>query len=377
MEDLGKNNNAFITNVYFYLILVMLALDLVEGVTLLLGGQVNLSVIPRVLIILLLLLGFISKSHRFSTWLLLYLISILFLVSFFRGGSYTELRWLISILACFLLVFCQINFTSKQRGFLLFALLVYLSVNIFLPYLGVGKAQYSDGSGSIGLVVSGNELSMAVLISAMSIMLLSKMKNRIPLMVFVSLLAGLKGTKVAILGVPIVLILFSNRFSFGRMFAPLSVLLLCIVGAIYSGVLDRFIYYSQRLDIITLIFSSRNIWAEEAIYYMYESFGLIDWLLGAGYEQLILVIGKTIEIDPLDSLFVFGAGGVALSLYIMVKALACYAVLSRFRLILFISFIVFLSVLSGHILYGTTFVYLLPLIRGGNASCNISRASFK
>lgn len=377
MGNLNKNNNASITKIYFYLILVMLALDLAEGVALLFGGQVNLSVIPRVLIILLLLLGFFFRSHKLSTWVLLYLISILFLFSLFRGGGYTELRWLISILACFLLVFCQINFTSNQRGVLLFTLLAYLSVNIVMPYLGVGKAQYSDGSGSIGLVVSGNELSMAVLISAISIMLLPKMKSRVLLMVFTSLLAGLKGTKVAILGVPIILILFSNRFSLGRILAPVSVLLLCIVGAFYSGVLDRFIYYSQRLDVVTLIFSSRNIWAEEAIYYMYESFELIDWILGAGYEELIFVIGKTIEIDPLDSLFVYGGVGLALSLYMLAKALTCYAVLSRFRLILFISFIVLLSILSGHILYGTTFVYLIPLIRGGNASCNNSRASFK
>ena len=75
----------------------------------------------------------------------------------------------------------------------------------------------------------------------------------------------------------------------------------------------RLNYHLDKIDLLTLVFSHRNIWAVEAWDAFLNQYTIFEQLFGSSKVWYMYITGeKSVEIDPIDFLMSYGIFGVSL-----------------------------------------------------------------
>lgn len=216
---------------------------------------------------------------------------------------------------------------------------IVLAANLLLGLLGFGYSEYG-GIGSSGFFFAGNEVS-SVMLTLFPFILLDvweKKRKRYPLWVlFMLLLAVIKVTKVAILGVILISILIPYISERDRLYKLTKfkfkiVLILILISPVMFfgiwfgiksiGLLDRFETMFSRYDFITFIFSERNLKLETNWIMYLNDYTPIEYFLGKSRSFFLMSVknyptrayayGIT-EIDFFDTLFLQGFLGLIIT----------------------------------------------------------------
>lgn len=253
-----------------------------------------------------------------------------------------------------------------------------LALNIFAGAVGIGYKQYEDSIGSIGFIYAGNEMSLAIIVSGAIILFYLLEKRKIAAYFLFSLLfiavAVLKVTKIAVIGsfimvlfLPLIAVLpqlttLKVDKSLVKIFTiALTLFLVSFPAAIYIALykldlISRLSYWLDKTDLVTVIFSHRNIWAGEALDMFWNSYSNLELFFGIGRPMFLALFGQSVEIDPVDMLMAYGIFGVLLiySYFIYMVGLAFQKSFSEEHIyakyIVFIGlFVIAVSFTAGHV----------------------------
>jgi hypothetical protein len=333
------------------LMFFLLPIDMINGI--LLHNNINLplsiSQLFKFSILLLLVLRLTQNNNK----LLLLLISFLSLLiptlyqvfkqidlSFLFSDFIKITRYLLPLLSFlfFAEVFKRNNILNHKRayGLIKFSYKV-LIINIFIKYLGLGYPMYSFGNiGSRGFFHAGNELSVLLIILC-SIIAFNLWKNgktrQYYLFLILNVLASITlSSKTGILGILIVFLfipinptnLKTNLKRFKKLILLLFIGLPIVISLAWeiiknSTIFVRFVFFWEKLDLLTFILSNRNNFAERAKNNYTEKYDFIEKLIGVGQTKYeLLNYNKIVEIDFLDIFFAYGYIGLLLFTLLMV-----------------------------------------------------------
>jgi len=213
-----------------------------------------------------------------------------------------------------------------------------IAINILLGVLGIGYSQYDgpegQGIGGRGFFFAGNEVAgIFVLFGGVCWHLSKEWKGLVRgfFFIFLLILGVLNTSKTAILGILIIIVLleipkfFSKKLSLGRFLGLvlLPVFSVVIVGLIFwgvqaTGLIDRILFFYERMDLVTFILSGRNQMVTAALSFYPTMYSFWDYLFGIGNLEFLGLMGQfngephTIEIDFFDLLFMNGWLGMGL-----------------------------------------------------------------
>jgi hypothetical protein len=253
---------------------------------------------------------------------------------------------------------------------------IVLAINILLKLLGIGYPMYEYGNiGTKGFFYAGNEISAILLILcsfiAYQIWNIKKNKNQFLAFLFFNvLLSVLITSKTAVLGVFLIfgVIAFNPKqfkLSLKRILFLIGTTVLFIPTVIYfaytmiinSTVMVRIEYFWNKLDFMTFVFSSRNVFVKEMWYYYIHDYNIVQKIIGPGQVYYESKLGTIVEIDLLDIFFAYGIiGAISFLLSITLIFLTSYLYKKRklsnpygrlsYIMILFLTVI---SMFAGHI----------------------------
>lgn len=219
--------------------------------------------------------------------------------------------------------------TSKLiRSWLVFSYIIF-AINILLKYVGLGFPFYEyNNTGTTGFFYAGNEISALHLVLyamlAYHIYEIKKAKTLFFIFFLFNLFLGITITsKTAMLGIVLVtaLILANpenlKRISLRKIIIWVSSILLIIPLLVYfvfrllrnSLIWERFYYFYIKWDIVTFIFSERNLRVEKMLPIYIEKWTFIEQIIGGGQYFYENQLGNVIEIDFLDIFFAYGPTG--------------------------------------------------------------------
>ena len=132
-----------------------------------------------------------------------------------------------------------------------------------------------------------------------------------------------------------------------------------------TGLLDRFAHFYQKLDLITFLFSNRNLSAIAGMGSFSNEYATIEVFLGKGYRAFyeyadpVFGYGKITEIDFVDLVLMYGVIGtfVIFSFWFFLFIFSFYKVFSNrtffYAPSIFLSnfMLIVASFTSGHIMY--------------------------
>lgn len=331
-------------NIYIlFLLFLVLPVDMVNGV--LLENNVNLPIsvsqLYKIIILALMLfkLYFSSDAMRF-----VYVIfGSLFLGSIVQSITTLDFGFLFSdfikvtkylslyIAYCFFKGIFKEN--DEKTISMVFKWITFsygvLAFNILLKLLKLGYPMYEyDNVGTRGYFYAGNEISalLLVLSSVLAYKYWSIENKKLKFLLFFIFnifLGVLVASKTCVLGVFVVFLWIAVDFksiNFKTIKTILMSLLFVLPLLVYftykailnSPVMERLSYFWEKLDFMTFIFSSRNLFAEK-MFIMYEhEFSLIQKLIGGGQGFYESKLTHIIEIDFLDIFFAHGYLGASL-----------------------------------------------------------------
>lgn len=249
-----------------------------------------------------------------------------------------------------------------------------LALNLLVKLIGLGYPMYSTGNiGTKGFFIAGNEVS-ALLIVLSSIvgyyyLVIKESKFLFLLYAVLSFVLGLLiSSKTGMLGVVLVYssILASTydysqrvtRKQIIKVSVSISVVLLTLVLFILNtSIFGRYFVFWNKLDFVTFILSSRNIYFQEAIQVVKSNYEIVDYIIGVGPTVYFEMMTKFVEIDFIDVFFSYGILGLVVlsSFYVCVFRDAVSLLklkdypFVKLTMITFV-FLIMLSLLSGHIL---------------------------
>ncbi|MDM1514534.1 O-antigen ligase family protein, partial [Myroides odoratimimus] len=136
-----------------------------------------------------------------------------------------------------------------------------------------------------------------------------------------------------------------------------SILIIIVLFITNTSIFDRYTLFWDKLDFVTFVLSSRNLYFHETWLIIQEKYNLINYFIGVGPTQYYEWASKFVEIDMIDIFFSYGIMGVLLFFQFYGSLLKESILLSkkqefpfgRVTLIL-LCFLLLLSCLSGHIL---------------------------
>lgn len=259
-------------------------------------------------------------------------------------------------------------------GWIYFSYLI-LALNILVKIIGLGFPMYNAGNiGTKGFFYAGNEISAVLLILSgiIAYQIWSMKKNKILYLGFLLLnifLGVLISSKTSVLGIVLVFLMIAIdpkkiKLRVNTILTALVSVLVLIPTIIYftyklvlnSTVMIRLTYFWNKLDLVTFIFSSRNIFVEEMWEYYVNDYTVIQKLIGAGQTFYESKMGTIVEIDLLDIFFAYGLlGAMAFVFSILLLVSKAYYLKSnpnhpyaRLSYILIIMLTV-ISLFAGHI----------------------------
>lgn len=325
-----------------YMLFLFIPIDMINGF-MLTNGYASVSLVFKSFVIfLILVLLTLQKKHIYVSFIFSVLI-IFTLVHLIMFGdlkeSVTGLVWMIKFMGItvYFMFFRQLLLTGQSKDLFLFTKLsfAFLVINFTVALLGFGYPMYSEEIGSKGFIFAGNEIGAAVIISAsMTLMYMLEYKKYMKFSIIsiaMLIIAALLTSKVSILGSLLIILTFPfissikqfTDFKLPKKSFIFSSTILIVVPILFMGVLyyalfvsnliERLNYHYDKIDLITLIFSHRNIWADEAWDAYLNHYTLVEQLFGTSKEWYIYISGeKLVEIDFIDFLMSYGIFGVLL-----------------------------------------------------------------
>lgn len=370
------------------MMLVLIPVDMVNGY-LLRTGLPSISIAYKIIILFLMLLGFMtSKYYKIIFTIVLVFLFYLFIHLVVKSGGlsvFGGIDWLVK----FSFIIVSYFFIKKNSFYNSFCFVFsfarfsffFLAVNFFLGFAGYGYRMYGSAEQSIGtkgFIYAGNEISVAIIISGaiLQMQLLQQNEYKLFLVVGFSMLAmaALLTSKVSIIASTLIMLLFPLMKAFEDMrclrmqkkdflFSIFILLIMPIVigysvyYALYeSNLISRLSYFYERMDLITLILSSRNVWAAEAMDIFFNKYSFLECLFGTGKDWFIYISeNKLVEIDLIDFLMAYGLVGVLFSygflFYIIIKLIKNKVNNPYFWYLLFLMFLIIgMSLTSGHVI---------------------------
>jgi len=365
----------------------LLPIDTINGF--LLHNNVPLPISVAQIYKSLLLISLVFKIAFRPRYLLytFFIFCFLFLPSIyqvFRHGQINHLfpdiikisRYLTIILSFYFFT----NYFQNHRGEKIIFQFVYISyavvvVNILVKYIGLGYPMYNYGNiGSRGFFFAGNEISVLLLILSAIIGKRLWIQNKRFLYFAIGLLTVFTAltisSKASMVGAIIILLMVPikrpsiSAINFKAVFRySLSILIFTplIVMASWkfvknSKVYERFVHFYDKLDLLSFIYSNRNVFFFEYIEIYKEKYNFLEKFIGVGqtaYEDLSNM--QTVEIDIIDILFAQGVFGVIIFISLIAFVLLQSLKLSFFNSYNYANFTLFMCLLlfaisnfSGH-----------------------------
>jgi hypothetical protein len=306
--------------------------------------------------------------------------------------------WLTKFILIPVLATCIIKYLQTESDLRYLKLVVnvsffVLSVNVFLGIVGIGYAAYSSASSNIGakgFIYAGNELGLALLVSGgiiLSFLILDKKyKTFIAFGLFFIVISALTAVKVAALSALLMFVLFPafaffnntknfrvDKKTFGFSFLIMVLGPLVVFSAVYFllfsvGLWERIEFFLQRVDMVTLIFSGRNLRAELAMSIFTSEYSYFEMLFGKGilWLQHPLVVDQ-VEIDLFDFLMRYGLFGMLLPycylLWVLAQSLNRTSQQPKTIYFCFVACLVLaVSLVAGHVLYAATAAPLIAIL---------------
>jgi hypothetical protein len=198
------------------------------------------------------------------------------------------------------------------------------------------------------------------------------------------LLATLMASKVSLLGAILLFFMFPILKAFKNtknlklpkkdfyysIIMLITVPLLSVIGIYYalygSNLIARLTHFYEKVDLVTLILSGRNVRAVQALE-IFKNYELIELLFGGGRDWWHLSGHKLVEIDPLDFLMNYGLFGIlfvfGIIFYVLIKAIKNrqnnpYAIYVTFVLFLLLA----MSSTAGHIFNSGTAGFVIAVV---------------
>lgn len=334
--------NCLLSSLILFMLFFYIPLDMLNGFFLQ-NGYPSISFAFKALVLFLILVFLLLQNKHLYISSIASILFIFLLIHIVMYGdlilAIKGLDWMIKFIGitAYFMFFRELILINQSDKIFLFTKLsfLFLVFNFALALLGFGYPMYSGGIGSKGFIYAGNEIGAAVIISGSIILIyfLEQKKYKIFFGVALAMLAisALLTSKVSILG-SLLIILFFPILSFfknlsdykipKRNFIFSSTILVTLpilfMGSVYyalfkSNLIERLNYHYAKIDLITLIFSHRNIWAAEAWDAFINQYTLIEQLFGMSKEWFIYISGeKQVEIDIIDFLMSYGVSGVIL-----------------------------------------------------------------
>lgn len=378
-----------INQTILFLLLLVLPIDMVNGI--LLENHVNLpiSISQFYKIIILGLMLFKLSYESDKIYIIYFLFTALFIGSLIESFSSLKFGFLfgdfIKITKYLTLPIAYFYFKSvikngdeflEKRVFrwVYFSYWV-LAFNIFIKIFHLGYPMYEFGTiGTRGFFYAGNEISSLLLVTCSIIGYryweIEKKRNKFFLFFLFNLfLAILVTSKTVFLGVFVVFLLITinirtftiktktlKRIALFLFTVLPTILYFTYKAMIKSPVMVRIQYFWEKLDFITFLFSSRNIFTRRMFEIYDTSFTFIQKLVGGGQNYYESKLKHIIEIDLLDIFFGYGYLGavifVSMISFLVVQSFLLKKNISYpfARLTYFMTILLFLiSSIAGHI----------------------------
>lgn len=255
-------------------------------------------------------LNLLDKEIEWGFKIILIIVSFLFFSQSFRRNNHETLKEII-------------KFTKVS--------IAIIFINLVLSLFGIGDNQYQGKIGGLGFIYAGNELSLVIVICSLILasyyLNIDKIKQFLLSNLILFIIATIKINKVAILGtlatfwaIPTVYIsdqinsFLINRkkiyfYSFFILFLTLSASIILYVSLYYLGLSDRLSSVYKESDLISTIFSHRNVHGVKALDYFINHYEVVDQIFGKGF---LIIYSNTLtgsEIDFIDFLMVYGLFG--------------------------------------------------------------------
>lgn len=384
-----KSYSLLLAKIVILMLFGFIVVDMLNGY-LMMAGYSSIAIIYKLLALFFASLYLLAIGARLPIFGITALFSVYLMLHTFILGNPIEvmqgLDWIIkfSAIVIWYLFFKKMIEQNQDKKILLFVYISFgfLTLNFFLAFLGFGFPMYSsidgDGIGTKGFIFAGNEIGATIIISGALIQmsLLERQKYFLffvigSLMLF---MGALLTSKVSIFASLLILLFFPliktseklrslkiNKKDFA--FASLILFLLPLLAAyvisyaLYeSGLIERMNYFYTKLDIVTLLFSHRNVWASEALEAFYNHYSMLEIFIGSGNTWYPYITeNKMVEIDLIDFLMSYGIIGILFSygflLFILYKLIHKRKTNPYFGYIFFMIFLIIgMSLTSGHIL---------------------------
>jgi hypothetical protein len=389
------------------------ALDSLNGFILKNGiSSISLAQIIKSLIILLILFRFFSSVTQHKKNVLIAVLFIGFLsmnllhalrfqnFQLFISDLAITIKWVVPVITFYYFLFLKERRPALTNKYFIPIVVVnfaVVAINLILGILGYGFDQYSLGAeergvGTSGFFYAGNELS-ALMIAVFGMIIAfawnKSLKSYLIISAFCMVLALFKITKVAIAGVFFLVIaipfldhtikLFKVSFSFLKksfvlMLVSVPVLIIGFIFLKNSGLFSRLEYFYDHLDLVSVIFSSRNVMAAHAFDFIAEEYTLFDYLFGIGARQGELYMLRyagddaIVEIDFIDLMIQYGLVGlVTIYTFWIFLVYRAYKLFKQghtfYKYVAFINLCLFgLAHLSGHVFNSAMLGFMLSFI---------------
>lgn len=384
------------------LFILFIPIDMINGV-IIRNGLFSVSPIYKVLVLALCVFYIIKHKQYFSLNIsiivLIFYITIYLIVTEEISESFKNLDMIIKFISIF--IFYQffnivLTYNNEKKLFLVAKVTFWvLVVNTLIGMFGYGYPMYGTtekGIGTVGLIYAGNELGVAVIVtSAIYMMYLIENKSYIHFLSvgFILLIMSVAiGSKVTLFGGLVILFIFPllkmhknmNKLKISKKdfvianINALAILLSTFVLMMYilfeSDLGGRINYFYERVDLITLLFSNRNIWALEALEAFSNLYSIFDVFFGSSFMEWSYVLShnkRTIEIDFFDFLMLYGLTGVVVVFGILLSIL--WKVIKNRKNNFYSSYVIFLLILlfaisftAGHTFNSGTAGFLIAIL---------------
>lgn len=371
-----------------FLLYCFILIDMINGY-LLRSGIVSISPFFKFLTLFLIVIYFIKNIALIVQVNLLVLLILLYAVihSYLLGDpifAISGLDWIVkfSSIVIFYIFFQKVIDRRKGECIFQFAKysFVFLLVNFTFGFFGFGYGMYGTEENSIGtrgFIFAGNEIGAALIVSG-AILQMQLIEQRkywrfVGVGILMIWMGVLLTSKVSIFSSMLLLLSFPMIKAAGKLkymkiekkdvfFSSLVILAMPAIasGAIYyvlffSNLIERLSYFYDKVDIITLLLSNRNIWALEAINIYFDSYSILEILFGSGQSWIYEISDKKmVEIDFIDFLMTYGIGGAVVAYgffaWILLKLIHNQTNPYFGYLLLMIVLLLGMSLTSGHIM---------------------------
>ena len=375
----------YLSKIILYMLFLFIPIDMLNGF-MLTNGYPSVSLVFKAIVIFsILVLLTLQKENTYVSFILSALMIFTLVHLIMLGNikeSVTGLDWMIKFIGitAYFMFFRQLLFTGRSESLFLFVKLsfIFLVINFTIALLGFGYPMYSGDIGSKGFIFAGNEVGAAVIISgSLALMYMLEHKKYMKFSIIsiaMLIIAALLTSKVSILGSLLIILTFPFISSIKQLtdfklpkksFIFSSTILIVVpilfIGVLYyalfvSNLIERLYYHLDKIDLLTLIFSHRNIWAVEAWDAFLNQYTIFEQLFGSSKVWYVYIAGeKSVEIDPIDFLMSYGIFGVSLVtaffIFVLTQLFKHKKNNPYFPYLLFTYLLLFgLSLTSGHII---------------------------